>query len=321
MIFFVTAPPHKYGPLEIEDMPGAPETIVISYNQLLRRKSLPRAAYVFSDFDRLPSWHVELAAKIYRHLKADGLPVFNDPARVLHRLPLLKRLHRAGLNQFQVWDAAADDLPDRYPVFLRTQHGHRGTITDLLENRTAAKQALISALDQGYGLQDLMFTEYCAEPLENGVFRKLAAFRMGDHSQMTPAVHERHWHAKFGEDGAGTADQYQADFEMIKTNPFNDALRSAFDVANIEYGRADFAIVDGRPQVYEINTNPHISLFEEHPFEVRLASQAVFVDRFSAALQAVDFPFDGRKRVALDHPDLQAQRKNDRFVFHQRSVI
>lgn len=321
MIFFVTASGHRYAPIEIEDISGAPAFDVISYNRLFRRKSLPIATYVFTDFDRLTFWHVEQAAHIFRHLKAAGASVYNDPARVLQRLPLLKQLYRRGVNKFCVWDAAADGLPDQFPVFLRTRHAHRGTITDLLDSREAAEQALETALSDGYGVQDLMFTEYCAAPAQHGIFCKLAAFRVGDTFQMTTAVHERHWQAKYGEDGAGTEAHYIEDLDRIQNNPFTDALKTAFDIAQIDYGRADFAIVDGVPQIYEINTNPHIALTETHPFPARMEAQALFCERLAAALTAIDRPLDRSTRVSLDHPDLIEMRQTDRRVLWQRSVV
>jgi hypothetical protein len=36
-------------------------------------------------------------------------------------------------------------------------------------------------------------------------------------------------------------------------------LRRVFDIAGIEYGRADWGIVAGKVQIYEINTNPYVS--------------------------------------------------------------
>ena len=321
MIIFVTASGHRYGPIEIEDIAGAPNFDVVSYNRLFRRKTLPGATYIFTDFDRLTFWHVEQAAHIFRHLKDAGLLVLNDPARVLQRLPLLKQLHRAGMNKFRVWDAAVDGLPDKWPVFLRTRHAHRGTITDLLDTRAAAETALSDALNAGYGIQDLMFTEYCAAPAEHGVFRKLAAFRVGDTIQMTNTVHERHWHAKLGEDGVGTAKHYAEDLERVRSNPYNDQLQAAFDIAQIDYGRADFAIVDDAVQVYEINTNPHIALFEKHQYPDRIEAQAIFGERFAAALTALDRPADRSKRVKMDHPDLVELRKMDRLSLWQRTVV
>ena len=321
MIVFVTTGSHKYAPTEIADMDGMPDMMVVSYNRLFRQSRLPKATYIFSDFDRLTFWQTELAALVYRRLKAAGAPVLNDPARVLQRLPLLKRLHQTAINKFQVWDCAVDPLPDRYPVFLRTRGAHRGTLTELLDDASEAERALEQAIEQGHGLQDLMFVEYCAQPLENGLFRKHAAYKVGARLQTSMAVHESHWQAKHGEDGIATEDQYEEELAAIETNPFQDELRKAFELANIEYGRVDFTIVDGAPQIYEINTNPHFSIFEEHPSASRLKSQTLFSERMIEAFDTIDYSGDRKPWVALDHPNLIKQRKHDWPFTRERWII
>ena len=44
-----------------------------------------------------------------------------------------------------------------------------------------------------------------------------------------------------------------------------EVARKAFEIANIEYGRADIGIVAGRPQIYEINFNPDVRSQQERP--------------------------------------------------------
>lgn len=317
MIIFLMTGGHKYCPEEIEDMPGAPRFETWSYNKLFKAKVLPKASYIFTDFDRLDFWQTELAAKTYRFLKSNGVRVFNDPARALQRFALLKRLHAEGLNKFRVWDAAGDPLPDLYPVFLRTRHAHRGALSELLHSREEAEAELERLVEKGYGVQDLMFVEYCAQPLEDGLFRKLAAFRVGEDVFMTTAVHESHWQAKYGEEGVASAEQYKEEYDMVKTNQFAAALRPAFELAKVEFGRVDFSIVDGAPQVYEINTNPSISLIDDHPFEIRLKTDAIFNERFVRAFKTLDSP-DSKGMLKVNHPDLEKQRKRDRFVVHHR---
>lgn len=319
MIIFVMTGGHKYCPEEVQDILGAPTLETWSYNKLFRAKKLPFATYIFSDFDRLDFWQLELAAKIYRTLSAAGATVLNDPAQVLHRLPLLKRLYAAGLNSFKVWDVAADDLPDRFPLFLRTRAAHRGTLTDLLHTQDEAVSALNSLIEQGYTTNDLMFVEYCAEPMENGVFRKLAAFRVGDEMLTTTAVHERNWQAKYGEQGVAGAELYQEEFDMVESNKYTEQLKPAFDIAKIHYGRVDFAVVEDRVQVYEINTNPSISLIHDHPFEIRVRTDKLFCDRLAAALNQIDLAGETSKAdIHSDAPEVLEQQKRDRLVLKHR---
>ena len=44
----------------------------------------------------------------------------------------------------------------------------------------------------------------------------------------------------------------------VEENPHAEVLRERFALANVEYGRIDYGFVNGRLQVYEINTNPTI---------------------------------------------------------------
>ena len=68
-----------------------------------------------------------------------------------------------------------------------------------------------------------------------------------------------------------------------------DGLQSCgFEVAGIEYGRADFGIVKGRPQIYEINTNPEIKFGSNHPFPQRVESGRLSKANYFEALKAID---------------------------------
>ncbi len=310
MICFVTSGSHKYAVRELRDVPGMPKVGLLSYNQMFRSKSLRRATYVFTDFDRLDFWQRELAAKAFRCLSDAGVRVLNDPATALTRLPLLKVLNRRGLNSFAVWDAETDSLPDRYPVFLRTRSAHRGTQTELLGNAEQASMALERLVASGLCKSDLMFVEYCAEPIKDGLFRKLAAYCVNGQIVTGMSVHDESWHAKFGKEGAADADLYQDEYEAVRDNRYSDALKKHFEAAGISYGRADFTLVGGRVEVYEINTNPNNSRILDHPYPIRVETDALFHQRLAEAMQAIDTPIGG-KPVPLDHPDLVSQRKRD----------
>ncbi|MEJ0022659.1 MAG: hypothetical protein WDN76_03885 [Alphaproteobacteria bacterium] len=291
MIIFLAT--HRYTHTHLAK--GAPFDLQMrSYHWALKSLALPRATYIFSDFDRLGPWELELAARLYQQLKAAGMRVLNDPARALQRLSLLRRLYSAGFNSFQVWRVEDHEKPDRFPVFLRTQAAHRGVLTDLLETPEAAEAALQSALNEGYTRRDLMFVEYCAEPVKPDLFRKLAGFRIGD--KMIPAlcVHEAKWTAKYGSIGIAGAALYEDEADIIKTNRYGEQLRAAFDLADIEYGRADFGMARGKMQIYEINTNPDVRTIGEHPFQIRMDAEKHFFQMIREGLEAIDTPNGGR---------------------------
>ncbi|MFI5426708.1 hypothetical protein [Aeromicrobium sp. UC242_57] len=56
------------------------------------------------------------------------------------------------------------------------------------------------------------------------------------------------------------------ELEFIENFPHHDDVAEAFELAGLDYGRIDYGIVDGRMQVWEINTNP-IVLHRPHMIE------------------------------------------------------
>lgn len=118
----------------------------VSYQWALWVPRLKRATYIFGDTDRLSSWDLERAAYLYCELAATGCRVLNDPARVRQRFDLLRTLKIRKINRFNVWRVEDGELPDRFPVFLRTQSAHRGPISDLLGSTEEVAGAVDQAL-------------------------------------------------------------------------------------------------------------------------------------------------------------------------------
>jgi hypothetical protein len=48
------------------------------------------------------------------------------------------------------------------------------------------------------------------------------------------------------------------ELEYVQRNPHEEELREIFAIANIDYGRIDYSILDGKVQTWEINLNPTI---------------------------------------------------------------
>jgi hypothetical protein len=320
MIVFVTTAAHAYTARSVGAFAGAPSIRRWSYDRLFRSSHVPKATWVFTDFDRLSPWELELAARAYRSLKFAGLRALNDPAVTCQRFTLLRRLHQTGFNRFAVWSVEAGEWPDRYPVFLRAQSAHRGSFSGLLADRAALEGAIAERLARGVPRRELMAVEYCAEPLREGLFRKLAAYRVGP--TMVPAlcVHQSSWVAKDGELGVAGQDWYDDEYRIVEQDRHCAELLPAFATGEIEFGRADFGIVDGRAQIYEINTNPTIGIIKRHPFPVRLAADKLFQAKFGAALARIDTP-ESRERVKVKGTVLKEQRRRDRWMTKGRWVV
>ena len=89
------------------------------------------------------------------------------------------------------------------------------------------------------------------------------------------------------------ADEYEA----VKSNRFADVLLPVFEIAGIDYGRADHATIDGRTVVYEINTNPHIGPYVPDPKPLRRETQILARQRLAAAPDAIDTTRKGTVKI------------------------
>lgn len=259
-----------------------------TYNQLFSKRRLPRATYVFTDFDRLMAWHIELAARIYLRLQDDGLTVLNDPREYVPRWAYLKRLYADGINDFTCWLPMLGERPDRYPAFLRTVHAHRSVDSGLLHSQSDADAALSDALGRGLTLNDLVFVEYAAEPGAGGkTFRKFAAYRIGDRVVRAVTVTDKDWVAKIGAKGSASDAEYAQDLAEHRDYPRADMVRACFDVAGMTYGRIDYGLVGGRPQIYELNTNPTLGFSRKHPKADRRAAIDLKNEQFLDAIELI----------------------------------
>ncbi len=302
----------------VRDIPGAPAYRIWTYDAVFRARRLPAATWVFTDLDRLSFWELELAAHVYRELLAHGVRVLNDPAKLCQRYALLRRLYVAGFNRFNVWRVDDASSLNRWPVFLRTESGHRGVLTDLIEDVEQLGREIERILAAGYPSRDLMIVEYCAEPVRDGLFRKLAMFRVGEQMVPTLAVHDTDWIAKAGKHAVADAEHYEEELAGMSDNIYSDALKQAFTIGETDYGRADFSLVGGKPQIYEINTNPSIGRVKEHPYATRIQASQLWEQNFVAALRAIDSPAGPTVKLQDEH--LRKQRWRDIFLLRSRWV-
>lgn len=314
MILVITTKEHGYTHLS----PSRERSLdidVLTYDQLLRRKAPFNATHIFTDLDRLPSWRLHQAALHYRALKERGLRVLNDPARFLGRFGLLRGLCQTGLNDFNVYRVDGLETPSRWPVFLRLEGNHAAPVSGLLRNEQELDEALRLAIDSGAPQSALLIIEYAAEPVQPGIFRKLSVFRVGQRLLGYTCVHEDQWLVKYGKSGVATPELYDEEYSMVAENPYAAAVKPAFDLAGIDYGRVDFGVVGGKPQIYEINSNPHVEL---RPKTVRSArreeSLALFRSAYIGAMKAIDHAPRAQWRVQSSSTVRNARRLPGRAI-------
>jgi len=293
VIVFVLTAEHAYTHKALL-APDIPVRVrLLTYAELLRAKTIPRATYVFTDMDRLSLWDLRIAAGAYRRLHSHGLRVLNDPARVTSRWGLLRRPHLAGINNFDAYRAEESVRPRRWPVFLRTEGDHLGPASDLLHSLDQLQATIDRFVSQGAPLPSLLIVEYSAQPVRPGLYRKFGSFRLGRAEFAHTCVHDDHWIAKTGKLGITPPEIYDGEHRIVRDNPHGRSVAAGFDIAGIGYGRADFGLVDGKVQIYEINSNPDVVFGDDHPSPVRRESYRIFKQHYLDALSTIDTPDAG----------------------------
>ena len=270
---------------------GMPANAMCSYTHLLEKSRYPYGTYIFMDRERMDPWEIRLYAGLYQHINqaGPGYRVLNDPACMMGRYELLRTLHAKGFNDFNVYLVSERRLPARYPVFIRHVFDHDYVLTDLLHDQAELDTALESLHAQHEPDEGLMIIEYCAEPVAGTLFRKLSGFRIGNNVFFHHTMHEHNWQVKYGEINSATQALYEEEYEMIRDNKFEKELRQVFELAKIDYGRVDFGLVNGKIQVYEINTNPTvIPPRNKHPNPTRNHSMKLAWSRYVNAMLAID---------------------------------
>ena len=276
MIHFITTRPHGTTLHFLIPRLGRCRCRNWYYEDVFRCKKLPSGTWIFTDHERLSAYELTLAARVAFHLERGGARVLNHPARVLRRFDLLRTLKEAGLNDFSVWRAESFPKPESFPVFIRNEYDHWLRDPLLIPDQARLDAELAALQTAGYPLAGKLVIEYAGEEVSPGVWQRLQTYHIAGETIAHTNVVDFKWVAKDVKDVKRLESHPMFDRfitneqEFISKNLYADVLGRAFELARIDYGRADFAIVNGKPQIYEINTNPyhgnHATLFRTiHP--------------------------------------------------------
>ena len=271
---------------------------VISYERLLRQKRFPAGTYVFMDVDYLSGVEAERAELSWKSLDefGHGVRLLNHPTRSLKRYELLRTLKECGMNDFDVYRVTEARSPKTFPVFIREANDHSDSreLIPLLHTHDALESALKELFDEAWSREDKIIVEYCDTIDENGLYRKYAAFCIGDQIVPVHIVFSKNWMTKscycLDEELAAEELQY------VQLNPHQDQLRKIFSLAGIQFGRIDYSLLDGKLQTWEINTNPHI-IHRVGESSLRFAAFKHSSIRVNAALLEIDSSLDSQLRI------------------------
>lgn len=270
---------------------------VVSYGEVRTLRALRGASYIFSDLDRLTDAQRDAAAVLWQRLRDGGhaTHLLNDPARVMGRFALLQHLHDTGANRFRAMRAGADIKP-RFPVFVREEIEHTGSLSRLIWDHDALDRALAGLDRRGFPRETLLVVEYCDTSGGSGRFRKYSAFNVGGEIIPRYLTTSDEWMVKY-ESMIADQDAVAEELDYMRQNPHREWLAEVFRTAGVDYGRIDYGMLDGRPQVWEINVNPTIgaprrrtppSAARRRQVAMRLPFTAEFYRRFAAALERID---------------------------------
>ena len=291
MIVFITTRDHRYTFESLQT--GAfgfptPRVQTADYDSLFGAHSVPRATYVFADLERLPAWELRIAAELHRVLKAAGVRCLNDPARAKARVELLRALHDAGLNPFNVYRADEQPRPARFPVFIRSEADHGRPVTELLPDQEALDVSLDTLRRNSVPLRGMIVIEFWGKPYSPNLWHKWSTFRVGDRISVDHIAVDEGWLVKYGVWDKLTDEAIADEYDAVTSNRFAADFAPIFDISGIEFGRTDHAFCEGRTVVYEINTNPFIGPYVPDPKPLRFRTQSVARRRLAEALETID---------------------------------
>ena len=306
---------------------------VLRYERLLGETYFDPGTYVFTTFDEMRgpmAWYVDaLAAKLR---ESPHVRIFNDPARVLQRFELHGALWRAGRNAFRSFRANADWSGARYPVFLRAEDDHEGAFSPLLHSAAEVDTWIGRARAMGRAVERLLVIEFCDTADGDGFYRKYAAFHVGGRIVARSLNYGPGWMLKFGGTDFSPA-MAREELAYVQENPHEEELREIFAIANIDYGRIDYAMLDGRVQTWEINVNPTVGRglrpsrhrMSPEVAAMREETKRTFYSRFNPAWAAVVAESPGRGApsiaVQIDPMVLRAALDDQRRRWRTRAGI
>lgn len=221
-----------------------------------------------------------------------GFQVLNHPATSLCRYELLTKLFACGINSFGIYPLEKCPAPQRFPVFIRHESDHKGNITNLIPDQATFERVVRKIGSAGTGIWRRLVVEFQNTSNETGIYRKYSAFKIGDRILPRNVFFGRHWMIK--EADLVDAEKVWEELNFIENNPHESQVRKVFDLAGIEYGRMDYAMLNGRIQVWEINTNPMLAGCSSLAKPERMAVHDHFVKKAKTALAAIDSS-NGRK--------------------------
>lgn len=247
------------------------------------------ASYIFSTFGLLKRMGLQAYSQICdlhdRLVNCCGRArVLNDPRKGLPRYDFLRALFEKGTNSFNVY--RLEETPVRFPAFVRWEAGTEYNQPELL--RTSAQYGMMVqwAKTMWNSLDGLLAIEFCDTADQSGLYRKYGAFVVGNRIVPRHVFFSRNWLVKVAD--LAEPDMIQEELAYLDSNPHSDLLLACARIAQVSYGRIDYGLLDGRPQIWEINTNPMLASRIAAAVPARRPANLRFVEMITEAFAAFD---------------------------------
>jgi hypothetical protein len=192
----------------------------------------------------------EMAAGLHARLVqvVGAHKVLNHPLHSLGRYDLLKALHQRGINGFDAYRLGERPGPHRFPIYVRKEISSISEPPPLLGSGD-----YLGLKDDGKSIA----IEFCDTADAKGIYRKYGALVLGSEIVPRHLFFSRSWLVK-GPD-LGGAPFLDEELAYLESGAHAAALREVCRIAGIGYGRIDYALLDGRPQIWEINHTPELT--------------------------------------------------------------
>lgn len=261
---------------------------VMTIEQALSARKLPRATWIIADLDRYGTRERAFAQALVDRLReADpGVQILNEPRAFLGRHELLTRLHAQGLSPFRSHTLDQRQRINRWPVFLRMGSEHYVPDPTLLHDAEEVEQAVARVRRSRRRMRDFLLVEFMDTREDDGHYVKYAAFRIGDVMLAEHLSWSEDWLVKWAT--PTSQGEIDAEHDYLTKCDHLDQLGEVFDIAGIGFGRIDYSMHDGRPVIWEINTNPVlVDPWESYVPEI-LENRTIALQALRAGFKLID---------------------------------
>jgi hypothetical protein len=260
---------------------------LIPYEHLFSLEALTPGVYIFSDIDRLTGSQKHILAGVWDKLNSGGkgFKVFNHPLKTLNRYELLKKLYKEGDNRFRVFKI--HEIPEKIenPIFIRGISDHTGSFTQLVDNHEDLDEIIGTLLMSGYDPDNLIALEFYETAGKDGIYRKYSSFVVGNQVIPRDLIFSQRWIQKYPD--LLDKEFLEEEKEYLLNNPHKEEILKIFKKANTEYGRIDYSLLNGKLQVWEINTNSIIMLPRDKYDKKHIPAQLIFQKAIKAAFESI----------------------------------